>query len=435
MLRLALLLLVAVSVVHAADWPQWMGPNRDDHWTETGILDKFPAEGPKFLWRQPIAGGFAGPAVADGRVYVTDYATKVDFRPISNPDRSEKIEGKERVHCFDARTGKELWKHEYDCSYVVSYPCGPRCTPTVSGGKVYTLGTEGNLFCLDAAKGTVLWSKELKKEYETKTPLWGFSGHPLVDGKKLICVVGGKGSVAVAFDKDTGKELWKAVTASQPGYCPPSIIEAGGKRQLLIWDADNLNALDPESGAVYWSLPVAAAYRMSIAAPRKHGNFLFVGGIGHKGALIELAADKPAAKIVTEGTAKEFVYPINSTPIVDGDMLYGVNQDGALVGARFQTGERLWSTFAPCAGGDRPTNNGTAFLIKNGDRYFLFSETGHLIIAKLTPEGYKEIDRAKILEPTGISAPRDVVWSHPAFANKCMFARNDKEIVCVSLEK
>lgn len=432
--RLALLLLLATAV-QAGDWPQWMGPNRDGVWTETGLLDKFPAGGPKVLWKTPIAGGYAGPAVADGRVYVTDYATDVDFRPISSPSKSKKLQGKERVHCLDAKTGKTLWKHEYDCPYHVSYPCGPRCTPTVSEGKVYTLGTEGNLFCLDAAKGTVIWSKELKKEYKTETPVWGFTGHPLVDGKKLICLVGGKGSVAVAFDKDTGKELWKALTAEEPGYCPPSIIEAGGKRQLLIWDPENLNGLDPETGKVYWSVPLAPEYAMAIMAPRKSGNYLWAGGHGGVGALVELGKDKPTAKLALDGTAKTFVYPDVSTPIVDGEMMYGVNTNGALLGVKFATGERLWETFAPCAGGNRATNNGTAFLVKNGDRYFLMSETGNLILAKLSPKGYEEIDRAKILEPTGISRPRDVVWSHPAFANQCIFARNDKEIVCVSLAK
>jgi outer membrane protein assembly factor BamB len=279
----------------------------------------------------------------------------------------------------------------------------------------------------------VLWSKDLKKAYATETPIWGFAGHPLVDGKKLICLVGGKGSVAVAFDKDTGKELWKALTAEEPGYCPPSIIEAGGKRQLIIWDSENVNGLDPETGKVYWSVPLAPEYAMSIMAPRKHGNFLWAGGHGNKGALIELATEKPEAKIAKEGTAKEFVYPDTSTPIVDGEIMYGVNTTGALMGVKFATGERLWETVAPCAG--ERVNNGTAFLIKNGARYFLFSETGNLIIAKLTPKGYEEIDRAKVIEPTGISYPRNVVWSHPAFANKCMFARNDKEIICVSLEK
>src|SRR5262249_19235853 len=220
------------------DWPQWMGTNRDDVWSETGIIQKFPAKGPTVLWRIPIKGGFSGPAVADGKVYVMDYVTDVDFRTKSNAMGRPDIKGTERVLCLNAKTGKEIWKHEYDCPYKVSYPAGPRCTPTVHEGKVYTLGTEGNLFCLDADTGAKIWSKEFKTDYKAKTPMWGFCGHPLVDGKKLICVVGGENSVAVAFDKDTGKEIWKSLSAKEPGYSPPTIIEAGGKRQLLIWHAE-----------------------------------------------------------------------------------------------------------------------------------------------------------------------------------------------------
>ena len=140
-----------------------------------------------------------------------------------------RTQGKERVLCLEAKTGKEVWKHEYDCTYEVSYPAGPRCTPTVHDGKVYALGTEGNLYCLDAKKGAVLWSKDFKKDYGAKTPIWGHCGHPLVDGKKLICTVGGKGSVVVAFDKDSGKELWKALDATELGYSPPTMITAGGR--------------------------------------------------------------------------------------------------------------------------------------------------------------------------------------------------------------
>ncbi len=421
--------------LEAGDWPQWMGPTRDGVWTETGILEKFPEGGPKVLWRTPIAGGFAGPAVVGERVFVTDYVTDADWRKLSSPSARPPIQGKERVLCLDAKSGKIVWKHEYDRPYAISYPCGPRCTPAVADGKVYTLGAEGNLLCLDAAKGDVLWSKDLKKEYRTETPIWGFSGHPLVDGKKVICLVGGEGSVVVAFDRDSGKELWKAISASQPGYSPPTIIEAGGTRQLIVWDAEKINSLDPETGKVHWSIPLAANYDMSIMAPRQKGDHLYAGGIGGKGALLKLGKDRPTAEVAWTGKANRALYPINSTPIVEGEVMYGVDQNGALRGVLFETGERLWETFAPVAGGARPTNNGTAFLVKNGTHHFLFNEKGELIVAKLSPKGYEEIDRAKILEPTGISFPRAVVWSHPAFANRCVYARNDREIVCVSLAK
>src|SRR5436190_312569 len=144
-------LAVAVAPATADDWPQWLGPERDSVWRETGIIDKFPADGPKILWRGKVSGGFTGPAVAGGKVYVADYLTEGDVTK-EVYDRTD-FKGKERIHCLDAKTGEPVWKYEYDCRYTVSYPIGPRCTPTVQDGKVYFLGTEGNLTCLDAATG------------------------------------------------------------------------------------------------------------------------------------------------------------------------------------------------------------------------------------------------------------------------------------------
>lgn len=436
--RLPLVLLLWVAVVapvRAEDWPQWLGPRRDSVWRETRILDKFPEAGPKVLWRVPTSGGYAGPAVAEGRVYVFDYV-RADGQITNNPGKRDKLTGKERIRCLSATDGKPLWEHAYDCPYDISYSSGPRCTPTVQDGKVYTLGAEGDLCCLDAAKGGVIWSKSLKKEYKTSTPIWGFCGHPLVDGKKLICLVGGEGSVAVAFNKDDGKELWKALSAKEPGYCPPTMIEAGGKRQLLIWHPESLNSLDPETGTVYWSVPVAPKYGMSITAPRLRGDHLYVSGIGDAAALLKLAKDKPAAEVVWRGTAKTAVYCANCTPFLTDDCIFGADcQSGQLRGVKLDNGERLWETWQPTSGGKKRESHGNCFIVKNGDRFFLAAETGHLIIARLSAKGYEEVSRCKLLEPTTATFGRDVVWSHPAFADRCVFARNDKEIVCASLAK
>jgi outer membrane protein assembly factor BamB len=410
-----------------------MGPKRDGHWREQGIVEKFPSGGPKVKWRQKVSLGYAGPAVANGRVFLFDYERsggEVD----NNPGKRVELQGKERLLCFDAASGKPLWKYEYDQPYSISYPSGPRCTPTVAEGKVYALGAEGNLTCLDAAKGDVLWKKDLQAEYKTKAPIWGFCAHPLVDGKKLICVVGGTGSVAVAFNKDTGEELWRALSASEQGYCPPTIIEHGGVRQLMIWDADKLSSLDPETGNVYWSQPLKPSYGMAIMAPQISGDYLFASAIGNVAALYKLSSEKPAAEVVWTGKPKLGVYAANSTPLIDGKTLYGVDCDqGMLMAVDLETGKRLWETGAPSSGQTRRTGHGTAFLVKQADRYFIFGETGDLVIAELSPKQYKEIDRAHLLAPTGEAFGRKVVWSHPAFANRCCFARNDEEIVCVDL--
>jgi outer membrane protein assembly factor BamB len=431
MTRLICLFVLAAPAL-ADDWPQWLGPKRDSVWRETGIVETFPTGGPKVLWRTPISGGFAGPAVADGRVYVADYVTDGDVKK-EVFDRTNFM-GKERLLCLDAATGKELWKHEYDVRYTVSYPTGPRCTPTVADGKVYFLGTEGNLACLDGAKGTVLWGKNFKADYGAKTALWGYASHPLVDGKLLYCVVGGEGSCVVAFDKDTGKEVWKALTAEEQGYCPPTLIEAGGTKQLLVWHATSINSLDPATGKKFWTVPIQVGqFKTSIMTPRKDGDLLYAAGEGVHGVMIKLATDKPDGKELWRGKKTNGVYPMSMTPFVEGGYMYGVDTTGPLRCVKMATGERLWESLAPFDG--KANDAATAFIVKNGDRFFLFTEKGDLIVAKLSPEKYEEVSRAKLLEPTTTAFGRSVVWSHPAFANTCVYARNDKEIVCVSLSK
>ncbi len=423
--------LVLSTAVAAADWPQWMGLHRDGVWLEDGVLDQFPADGPKVVWRAPIAGGYSGPAVAQGRVYVTDFLAEGDKS--NNPGKRSDLQGQERVLCLDARTGELLWKHEYACHYGISYPAGPRATPTVDQGKVYTLGAEGKLLCLDAEQGKVIWSHDLKDEYQVETPIWGFTGHPLCDDERVYCLVGGAGSVAVAFNKHTGQEVWRALTAREPGYCPPTMIEVGGARQLVIWHAESINGLDPVTGQVHWTVPLEPQYGMSIMAPRQAGDLLFAGGIGNQSALLRLAQDR-APEVVWRGTPRTSLYPVCSTPLIENGVLYGSCQQGQFRAVRLESGERLWETFAPTTGKDR-AGSATAFLIKNGARFFLMSETGDLIIARLSPEGYQEVSRAHVLEPTHEAFGRNVVWSHPAFAERCMFARNDKELICVSLSK
>jgi outer membrane protein assembly factor BamB len=394
-------------------------------------VETFPEEGLAVNWRAPVASGYAGPAVAEGRIYLMDYmCTSGDVA--NSAGRRNKLEGQERVLCLNADDGSVVWKHEYDCRYEVSYPGGPRATPTVTGGKVYTLGAMGHLRCLDAKTGTLLWSKDLKTEYETSTPHWGFTGHPLVDGKKLICLVGGKGSIAVAFDKDSGVELWRSLSAAEPGYCPPTMISSGGTRQLIIWHSESINGLAPDTGDVYWTVPLKPDFGMSIATPRKSGVHLFACGVRSTAALLKLGQDEQGADVVWRGNTKTAMYCGNSSPFIDGDVIYGVCQGGELRAVDLQTGQRLWETYDATTG-DRSARYATAFLVKHDDRYFLFNDQGDLILARLSREGYDEISRMNVLKPTNEAFGRDVVWSHPAFANRSVYARNDQELVCVSL--
>ncbi len=432
---LAALVIGAIAVgpqVRADDWNQWLGNERDSVWRETGIAAEIPASGLPVKWRAPAGLGYSGPAVSDGRVFVADYLLQTG-EIANSPGTRNELTGQERLLCLDADNGTVLWKHEYDRPYKLSYASGPRVTPTVDGSRVYTLGAMGDLQCLNVEDGRLLWSRQLAEDYNVEVPIWGFAGHPLVDGERLICLVGGEGSVAVAFNKQTGEELWRALSAKEPGYCPPTMIEAGGVQQLVIWHPESINGLNPETGEVYWSVPLEPSYGMSIAAPRQSGAYLFASGVGNAGVVLKLADDKPAAEVLWRGTSNNGLYASNSTPFIEDGVIYGCDStSGQLMGVDLQSGARLWETLDPTTGGRR-AQYGTAYIVKQADRYWLFNDSGDLILANLSRDGYKERGRFHVLDPTNEAFRRKVVWSHPAFANRCVYARNDKELVCVSL--
>src|SRR5437899_8383663 len=189
---MALLAFFATYCAGADDWPQWMGPQRDGVWRETGILEKFPAGGPPIRWRTTVNRGYCGPAVVGDRLFLLD---RQQGRPLERKpgDRSiPAVAGNERVLCLDANTGSNVWQHTYDCPYRIGYPAGPRATPVVAGGRVFTLGAMGDLLCLAAKDGKVLWERHFLKDFELgDPPTWGYAAHPLLDGRRLICLVGG----------------------------------------------------------------------------------------------------------------------------------------------------------------------------------------------------------------------------------------------------
>ena len=417
------------SVVRGDEWPQWMGPTRDNVWHEDGIMGPFPASGPKVLWRTPIAGGYAGAAVAGGRVFVTDYVTDADTK-VANFERKTST-GRERVLCLDEATGKVLWKHEYPVTYTIAYPAGPRCTPTVHDGRVYTLGAEGDLFCFEADTGAVVWARDLKKDYATKAALWGWASHPLVDGDRLVCVVGTDVAHAAAFDLKTGKEVWRTGKAPEQGYVPPSIIEAAGVRQLVLVKPDGVYAVEPETGKLLWETPYNADNGSIIMTPVRVGEFLYIGGYQGKNLMLKLKADAPGVEVVWRNKPKQAISAVNVQPFVADGLVYGFHENGELRAMRVPDGDFAWKGGGPL--GERPQGSGTAFLTKQGDRFFLFTEAGDLVIAKLSPQGYEELSRAHLLEPTNNAFGRQVVWCAPAFANKSIVVRNDAEIIRVSL--
>lgn len=415
----------------AEDWPNWMGPNRDNLWNIAKPPQSLPSGSLKAKWTAPVAGGYSGPAVVGNRIYVTDLVTKADAK-VDNFGRKS-FDGTERVLCFDANTGKAIWKHEYNVTYAISYPAGPRCTPVVDGGNVYTLGAEGDLFCFEAQTGKVVWSRKLKDDYKTNSALWGYAAHPLIDGDNLITLAGGDGSHTVCLNKKTGKEVWRFGTAPEQGYSPPSIITAGGVRQLILPNPTAINSVDPATGKLYWTLPYDASNGSIIMVPIQVGKYLFVAGYSDKNLLIELDATSPKAKEVWRNVAKKALSPVNVQPMAIGDVVYGMDQSGEMIAFKVDTGERLWETSKPI--GRRPLGSGTAFLVRSGDLFYLFNELGELVVAKMNPQGYEEISREKIIEQTNNAFGREVVWCPPAFANGCIYVRNDEKLICVPLTK
>jgi outer membrane protein assembly factor BamB len=294
---------------------------------------------------------------------------------------------------------------------------------------------------LNAADGKVQWSKSLPKEYEASVPAWGWAAAPFIDDDRLFVLVGGEGSAVVAFDKNSGKQLWKALTTEEIGYCPPVVIEAGGAKQLIVWLSESINSLDPATGRIYWTQryptsrpPTRPA--VNIASPRRLDDLLFFTSAYHGPMMLKLDANKPAATLAWKGKSDRMDRPdglhsLMSTPVLKDGHIFGVCANGELRCLNAQTGQQLWETYE-AVGGEK-TDCGTVFLVPQGDRFILFNDQGDLIIAKLSPKEYREIDRARILEPMQTPRGRNAVWSHPAFARQCVFARNEKELVCVSL--
>lgn len=453
--------LVAVLIVatgwstgHAEDWPQWRGTERLGVWTETGIVREFPDDGLAVKWRVPVNGGYAGPAVADGRVFVLDY---VETEPRT-------MDGTERLLALDEETGETLWSHEWPTTYrmlMFTYATGPRATPTVDGDRVYVTGATGLILCLNVETGEVIWQKDTVTEHDTSIPVWGTSSAPLIDGDRVIFLVGGEpDALVMAFDKYTGEEVWRSLESrTEMGYNQPLIIEAGGARQLIVWHPRGLSSLDPETGEVFWEEPFEGRANMTVADAVQSGSYLFISGFYSGSMMMKLDLDRPSASVLWKDGSNRLVdngvevaestglHSVMTTPILVGDHIYGIGSHGQVRGLRAETGERLWE-----AEGLTNLNRwGSAYFVRHEDRYFVYNENGDLIIAEFSPDGYVERDRTHLLNPTSRSgyggsragsrsrfrhgqSDRLVVWAHPAFANRHLVLRNDEEIIRVSMD-
>ncbi len=430
----AVVAFVAATVTHAEDWPEFRGKGRVGVWTEIGILDTFPKQGLKVLWRTPVRGGYAGPAVADGRVFVVDYI------------ETKRPKGTERALALDEKTGRILWAREWEVNYSgIQYAYGPRATPTVDGDRVYAAGADGKLFCLDVKTGAIIWKKDYVADLGAEPASWGFhwgfASAPIVDGARLIGLVGGKPNAAVvAFDKMTGKEIWRALSLKGDlGVAQPIIITAGGTRQLIIWLPTSLVSLDPATGKTYWEQATKVGASMTVATPVQSGSLLFVSSFYNGGLMMALDDKKPAATMLWQGRSDseiqtDTLHAVTATPAVIGDHIYGICSYGQFRCLLAKTGERLWESQAVT---QEHARWAAGQIVRHGERLFINNDRGELLIVKPSPQRYQEISRTHLIKPTTNPSNRralvNVNWSHPAYANRRIYARNDEEIISASL--
>lgn len=421
-----MILLIAAALPFLAqqgqEWPQWRGPTRDGVWKEAEVRTSLP-DVLEPRWRVPIGTGYSGPTVADQRVFVMD--------------RVEEPNEIERVHCFAWETGKTLWSHEYPCPYAgVSYKAGPRCSVQIEGDLAYSLGTMGHLYCFQAATGEVVWQHDLAKEYAIDMPIWGIAAAPVVEGGMLIVPVSGKDAYLVAFDLKTGKEQWAAFS-DRGNYSAPIVINQAKERVLVCWSGDRVLGVNPSTGKLHWEYPLKAKNMpLAVATPLLHGDKLFLSAFYDGCALLRIVPDKLAIEELWRRRGQnerrtDGLHSIISTPIAIDEHIYGVDSYGELRCLAIKDGARVWEdqTAVP------RSRWATIHFIKNGNQVWMFNERGELLITTLSPKGFKEIDRAKLIAPTRgqLNRREGVCWTHPAFAYRHVFVRNDEELVCADL--
>lgn len=410
-----------VLPARAEDWTQWRGSNRDGVWHETGV--KFPAKDLAVRWRAPVGYGFSSPVIAKGRVYVTDALLD---RP--------KVRG--RILCFEEKTGKLLWtfsreKTNYpEWAFVPGQEPSPNATPVVQDGKIYATGPQAhNLYCLEAGSGRLVWERDLASDYQIEDTAT-ISASPLADGDRLILQVGGKpGACVVAFDKKSGREIWRSLNETG-GHASPIVIKAGGRRQLIVWTTQSVSSLDPATGQLFWREAFPAGPSGAVATPVFSNKRLLVSGL-----MLKLDEKKPSTSVLwpESRAATRRILSGTSTPLLQGDYVYSLNPAGNLVCMEADTGRQIWETDQVTR--EKKGSSATMHMTVNGSSVFIYNELGELILAHLSPQGYKEIARTTLMQPTYGFGGKKLTWAAPSFANRCVYARNEKEIICASLSE
>jgi outer membrane protein assembly factor BamB len=384
-----------VELASAADWPRWRGPGRNGISSES-IQPRWPADGPKVLWRASVGTGFSSLAISGGKVYTMGNAADRDT-----------------IWCFDARNGSPLWHHTYPAKLgPVYYEGGPGSTPTVDDGRVYTIGKWGDVFCLDAGKGTIIWQHDLSKD-GVKSNRWGFAGSPLVWQDLVIFNAGSQG---VALDRNTGRVVW--LNGTQPtGYASPVLFESAGKQAVLIFAAKHLVGVDARTGRELWRFPWETGYDTNNPDPLIYRNNIFISSYSSGCALLELKDDQP--RLVY---SSKVLHNHLSPGVLLGEYLYAFNGEARektdFRCVHLPTGKVKWTRKDPAMG---------SLICANGNLLVL-SEKGELLVGAASPDEFKPLARAQVLG--------GLCWTPPALADGLLYARNAKgDLVCLDLGK
>lgn len=413
--------LIAVAA-QAADWPQWRGPNRDGVWNESGILETFPSNGLKVEWRTPVGFGFSSPIVAQGRVYVADSLVKAPY-----------IEA--RMRCFDEKTGAPLWAFSQnqtfpEWAFKPGQEPAPNGTPVVRDGRIYAPGPNNHsIFCLDAKTGRLVWQRDLAKDYQIEETA-ALSNSPLVDGNRLILLVGGKpGAGVVALDTRSGKEKWRSLDEGV-AHSSPLIIPSSRGTQLIVWTLKSVSSLNPATGKPFWREDFSTDSMVSVATPVVDSDRLLIGGL-----MLKLEQKPPSASVLwpESPVVTKRVLSSTSTALLQGTFIFAAGRAGKLVCLDATTGNQVWETDKVTDG--KSGSSTSIHLTVNGDSVLLFTNEGVLIRARLGGGGYQEISRVQLIEPSYPFGGRKVAWAAPAFANRHVFVRNQKELICASMAK
>ena len=405
--------LFVIASLHAADWPQWRGPQRDGLSQEKGLLAEWPKDGPKLVWqRTDIGAGYSTPAVVGERIYV-----------LSNEGTDDEF-----VQALDAKDGSRVWKtHLGKAGNPEQKPnyAGSRSTPTVEGDVLFALGSDGDLACVETAKGTVRWQKNLRTEFGGKPGIWAYSESPLVDGDKVICSPGGSNAI-VALNKKDGSVIWKCAVpgGDNASYASPIVVEAGGVKQYVQLLEQGLVGVDAKTGAFLWRYDKALSiYKATIPSPVAKGDLVYTGGAGKGGGAVRIKKGDDG-KIVAEQIyfSPKLPTAIGGAVLV-GDLLFGTTGK-AMLCSDFKTGEVKWEENAL----------GAASLCVADGRLYLHGENGDVALAEPTAEGYREKGRfTPPAQPKRLSQ-MEKAWAYPVVANGKLYIRDQASLWCYEVK-